>query len=617
MNHPKYKLILGSLINLITKAKGLFDFNLLTEVEIEKNKNKTLERIKVLENEVKKSNKSFNDKNHRLDLEYKNKLNSLINTLENNLANHKLAVHPEPESSFLNSIPTIFVKDESLFEGGIQTNVVGQQSSNGINNYGEQFRTQAGQINNISALAISYLLESNQYLPPQYCAFLSQHWLMRIVVEAKAKYAMASNWKVEINDREIENDVLTKLISYDVKYNLRYHLKKYLINLSIYGISHLLFKNKNDNYLEPNLFYDDFAGLKNIEYPFIFPYLTNAITNNPLSNWFYKPKYWRIFNNRIVHSKNMITHTINDVPDIQKPYYLYSGISDIQKVLNNVFFAAKSDNELALILRTMRLINLEIPASGGGSILEDSSFINRIKDINTLMDNYGVLPTLGDESLSIKQTGLNGVTTLAKSAYQNVGKVIGIPYPYLFSESPENASSESGKIETQTLSVTVETVRAEHLTPVLQRFYASVWNTYIDKKQPIKPDDVSIMYEEMERPSQFEDAQAGSVKAQTYTALKDSGILHPVELANIIYNDRKSKINKPTDKIKKEMAEYDKKQLALMKTGMSMKKKSDGYNKDSNKSKLRLNGKMSKGKRNVSRGKNDKAPNQTDIKNRK
>lgn len=166
--------------------------------------------------------------------------------------------------------------------------------------------------------------------------------------------------------------------------------------------------------------------------------------DDPLSEWFYKPRSWWV-NGKTVAASRMITIVSRELPDILKPVYQFAGLPLTQMAkpyVDNWLTTRQSVNDLLGNFSTTILMTdmASVMNEGGGE-----SLMNRVALFNRYKSNRGTFVADKDsEDVKNVSASLASLDKLQAQAQEHMSSVSGIPLVVLLGITPSglNATSE-------------------------------------------------------------------------------------------------------------------------------------------------------------------------------
>ncbi len=172
------------------------------------------------------------------------------------------------------------------------------------------------------------------------------------------------------------------------------------------------------------------------------PYWYNSI--DPTDPDFYKPKWWFVMG-KMTHDSRLLLFRSNELPDLFKPAYNFSGMSMTQLMEIDVAQWLRARNAVSDVIynfsTTVLKTNMEATLAGD----EDNDLFRRLELFNKTKSNQSTMVVDKDsEELEKVQTSLSGLDELQAQAQEHMAAPCHIPLVKLFGITPSglNASSE-------------------------------------------------------------------------------------------------------------------------------------------------------------------------------
>lgn len=288
-----------------------------------------------------------------------------------------------------------------------------------------------------------------------------------------------------------------------------------------------------------------YEGITQVDPSWITPELDMRSAGDPSYPYFLEPTWWCV-NGRRYHRSHLIVVRHEEVPDIVKPVYLFSGLSIPQKIYQRVYNAVRSSNEAPMLLMTKRLMvkKVDMPSV----LMNQQAFENRAKFSSYFRDNYGTDLIDQSEEISQYDTSLTDVDGVMMSQYRLIAAESGIPSTKFLGESPTGMNS-SGNYEESSYHELLGVIKKEHYTPFLQRHYLLLLLSEICPKYGIAPFDFTIEWEKSDEPTEKEAAEINKIKADADAVYTSIGALSGEDVRKKIINDPATGYNGLSDEI--------------------------------------------------------------------
>lgn len=367
---------------------------------------------------------------------------------------------------------------------------------------------------------------SQSFIGHQLCAILSQHWLIDKACSMPGRDAIRQGFDaVSVDGDDLPPEALKVLRKYDRQYRLNWNLEQFVRMGRIFGIRIALFKVEStdpDYYLKPfnldGVTPNSYKGIVQVDPYWCAPELDQAAASMPDSIHFYEPTHW-IINGQRYHRSHLVIFRNAEPPDLLKPMYLYGGVPVPQKIMERVYGAERTANEVPMLVQTKRsnvwLTDMTTFAAKGDDAVE------RLQEWIRYRDNFGL--KLGDKEADEFQqfdTSLADLDAALMSQYQLVAAGAEVPSTKLLGTSPKGFNA-TGEYEESSYHESLESIQTHDLTPFIERHHALVQKSFIDGEQI----ETTVSWRPLDTPTAKELADTNLVKAQTGAALIAAGAL--------------------------------------------------------------------------------------------
>lgn len=236
--------------------------------------------------------------------------------------------------------------------------------------------------------------------------------------------------------------------------------------------------NDNDLSLPLGIDYDTtsserWTGVRVIEPWLVSPSSTEM--SDPTSKHYMKPSMWYISGKGQVHSSRIVSFTMFDVPDLLKPMFNFTGISLTQLMSQYIGTAdsmRQSVGDLFLRFRTMIL-------KTNAEKLGNREYLARVKAINNMANNLGVLVVNNNEEIQQVITPVTGLDALVSQAYEMAVAVSSVPVNKLLGTTPRGFNS-TGEFEMRNYYDTIANYQNTMLKPIIERLLRTILNLKFD-----------------------------------------------------------------------------------------------------------------------------------------
>lgn len=373
------------------------------------------------------------------------------------------------------------------------------------------------------------------------CAILKQNWIINNACNIPGQDAIRPGYELSVKE---ENQLSTEEID-DFK---SISLKKYQIleicaraveKKKVFG-SALVVPLFNCDYdysvpynpesIKPN----SYKGMVVVE-PFWLQFEFNQdALQNPLSPYFYNPTWFKLSNGIRIHSSHCIFLKNTVVPDILKPTYYYGGIPLTQMIYQRVYAAERVANEAPMLALSKRLLVADLNIS---SFLKNSQEIkDKCAALSYMRDNFGVAVKRTGDNIQQIDTNLSDFDALIMTQYQLVAAIAQMPATKLLKAQPTGLNA-TGEYDFKDYVQSLQTIQDNDMKPIIDR-HNELLSISMGKKI-----DFTTTFNPIDVPSKSDLAQINSLKAQTLSALVQSGILAQEEARESLRSDEDTDFN--------------------------------------------------------------------------
>lgn len=352
-------------------------------------------------------------------------------------------------------------------------------------------------------------------------AQLSMHWLMYRCCHLPAQDAVRNGWYLSDDIRDLQD--------YDNQYNLSTVMVDMVHLARVFGGRLILFKTQSDDegYSIPfNIDgVDKYEGMVAIDSQYAQP-MISAETNDPTSEFFMKPQFWRIGTKVIHHSHLHICIPFN-VPATLKSRYSYLGISLVQQIQDRVFSAERCANEAEQLLISKRMIGLKV---SDAALMNPSKLTDNLTNWTNTMNNFGIRVLGSEEEIIQHDTSLADLPAVVEQQYQLIAAASGIPENKLLGLGTTGMNN-TGDYSIKTYYESLKGIQNNQLTPLLSRHYQLLQKSLGKEVTPIE-----ILWEPLDMPTSKEAAEITNIEAQRDLALFNIGAVDSDDVRKRINN---------------------------------------------------------------------------------
>lgn len=251
--------------------------------------------------------------------------------------------------------------------------------------------------------------------------------------------------------------------------------------------------------------------------------------NNPMSQDFYSPTWFKLPNGLRIHKSHCIFLRNTTVPDILKPTYYYGGIPLTQMIYQRVYCAEKVANEAPMLALSKRLLVADIPyqqfKTNRGKIEEN------LNAITYMRDNFGILTKRPDAQIQQIDTSLSDFDSLILTQYQLVAAIAQMPATKLLKAQPTGLNA-TGEYDFKDYIQTLQTIQDNDIKPIIDRHNQLLSLSLFGKDMQL-----ITTFNPIDTPSKIEIAQSNGSKAQTLATLIGSGVISQEEAREALRSD--------------------------------------------------------------------------------
>lgn len=382
---------------------------------------------------------------------------------------------------------------------------------------------------------LGFFASGSMFIGYQACAMIATNWLVDKACNMPARDAIRNGYLINCGDDEVSE----QLRKSDKRYNVLKNMRELIHFGRLYGGRVVLFNIASAN---PKEFYENpfnidgvsagsYKGMSQIDPNWLEPVVNENSLNDPASNDFYEPEFWRV-KDVIYHKSHLHIFVPYPVPDFLKPTYRYLGVPVPQRILDRVYQAERSANESSQLLMTKRLVEVKVFES---ALDNKSELEKQISAMVAYRDNYGVKVSAEGEGVIQHDTGLGDVDTVIMNQYQLVAAAANVPATKLLGTQPKGFNA-SGEYEESIYREELESVQANDLSPLLERHYQLQ-----AKSDGIElSEELSIQWEPLDSPTATEWVDINLKKSQIAKTYFDMGAIDAEDERNRLRQDRNS-----------------------------------------------------------------------------
>jgi phage-related protein (TIGR01555 family) len=373
---------------------------------------------------------------------------------------------------------------------------------------------------------------SQGFIGHQIAAMIAKHWLVDKACTMPARDAIRQGYKIDAENQ----DVIDKLTHLNKQHRINYTMREFVRRGRAAGGQVALFNVSSTapDYYELPFNLDGvtpgaYKGITLIDPVNVQPDLTEDCLNDPASQNYYSPKFWRIGNRRYHHS-HLAIFVPYPVSNVLKPSYGFFGVSVPERVYERVYAAERSANEAPQLLMTKRLLTMGIP---GLENADNAAVAENIAWFVQMRDNYGVQISDNETTFNQFDTALGDVDALLMTQYQLVAAGANVPATKLLGTTPKGFNA-SGEYEEAVYREELESIQTNDLEPLLERHHE-----LLTKSEGIT-DAISVQWNPLDSPTSIEYADIALKKAQAAATLQQTGAIDGQDIRAQIKGDKES-----------------------------------------------------------------------------
>lgn len=385
----------------------------------------------------------------------------------------------------------------------------------------------------VNEAQLGFYASGAMFIGYQACAMLATNWLIDKACNMPARDAVRNGYLLMCGSDEIA----ARLMAQDKKYALKRHLRELVHFGRVYGGRIVLFDVQSAN---PEEYYKapfnldgvqagTYRGMSQIDPNWLTPVLTEDNLNDPASQSYYEPTFWRI-KDRLYHKSHLRIFVPYPVPDYLKPHYRYLGVSVPQRIMERAYCAERSANEGPQLLMTKRLTSVNM---GDSALSDREKLAENLADWVAFRDNYGVRVGGTEETIQQFDTALADVDTVIMTQYQLAASVAEVPATKLLGTQPKGFNA-SGDYERSVYREHLESIQTNDMTPLLETHYQ-----LLAKSEGVAlPAEIAIQWLPVDSPTAKEWAEIDKIKADRDAALFNTGAIDGEDIRNRLREDR-------------------------------------------------------------------------------
>lgn len=446
------------------------------------------------------------------------------------------AIFDSPEKALEIAVQRKAVADFVPTEGHTQDSMSGNNTSL----WGAQSQYQV-------PIALLNWYGNQGFIGYQFCALLSQNWLIRKACAMPAKDAIRKGYMITKNDGgKLSPDVLNAFNKAAKKYKLKSRMREFVTFGRIYGIRVAVFQvaSPDKEYYQKPFNIDgvrpgSYRGIAMADPYWITPLLDMDAVNNPDSQNFYEPTWW-VVQGKMIHRSHCVIFRTEELPDVLKPTYYYGGIPLPQQIMERVYNSERTANEAPLLTMTKRLNIMKVDLAQ--AIANPVDVAARVTSAAQYRDNYGYYLIDREDEITQTDTTLADLDAVIMTQYQLVASVACVPATKLLGTTPKGFNS-TGEYDEASYHEELETMQEHDITPLLDMHHKLVIKSDIAPEFGTEYFEVEVNWHSLDAMTAKEEAETNEIKARTDVHLADAGAIDGQDIRDRIINDLDSGYN--------------------------------------------------------------------------
>lgn len=374
------------------------------------------------------------------------------------------------------------------------------------------------------------------------CAIIAQHEIVNRACSIPAVDAIAHGYKIYCSSlkhkpgADHEADEARWLYDLKLYSDETMHMSDICVQLNykkkVFGVALAVPRVEGAEYEKPfnidGIKKGSYKGFSVIDPYWITYEFGDDLQNNPLSDGFYEPEYYRLPSGQRIHKTWIVKCVNTHVPDILKPTYYFGGIPLTQMIYERIFCADKIANEAPLLAMTKRLL---IADANVEEMIKDPAHANKMmKAINYFRDNFSIFFKKPSSQVQQIDTSLGEFDQLIMTQYQLVACIAQMPATKLLKVTPTGFQS-TGQYEWKDYAQSLLEIQKNDYTPLLNFHYLlALKSLYPDRKDL----SVTVEFNPIDVPTKEEAATIESRISQLASTLINSGVVTPEEARSLL-----------------------------------------------------------------------------------
>jgi len=385
----------------------------------------------------------------------------------------------------------------------------------------------------------------------QIAAIISQHWLVQKACAMPARDAVRKGYDVVTEDgEELTPDMMKIVRRLDKEFKLVDNMKELVTKGRIFGIRIAMFKIETGDEAADEEFYKNpfnldyikpgsYKGISQIDPYWIVPMMDIESNSDPSNINFYEPTWWQV-NGKLYHRSHLIIYRHGTLVDINKPAYLYGGISVPQMIAERVYGSERTANEGPLLTMTKRTGIFKTDLTQATANYD--RFSAKVQAMSALANNYATRVLGEDDEYNQFDTALADVDSVIMTQYQLVAAIAGVISTKLLMTQPKGFNA-TGDYEEGVYHEELDTVQNNDMTPLAERHYAILLRSCLP--EALNTDEnrdliLTVKWRPLDTPTAKELADTQLVEAQRDAALMQTGAIDAYDIRERLSRDKNS-----------------------------------------------------------------------------
>ena len=398
-----------------------------------------------------------------------------------------------------------------------------------------------GNFSTVNVQALGFLVSSSSFIGYQNMELLGQNWIIERACGLRVRDAIKKWYEITVGDgTALDASQIKEIEKMDKKYKLKENMMEAVFFKNVFGVRHILFKHSNPDFDYSQPFNIDawgegeYEGISQIDPSWIMPAFNDLDLSDPTRIDFYEPTYW-VMNGKKYHKSHFVILRGPKVGDSLKSTYRYGGISLAQLAYERAYAAERSANEAPQLLMTKRLVNRFVDLAKAFS--DKSKFAQKILDMVSYRDNFGVNILGKDENITQLDTTLSDVESVIKNQYEIVCAVFGDPVSKIMGTG--HGGLGTGDTDEDYYISNVEQLQGDDLQRIGEAHYERLVATFVQPKMGVEPE-IEMTWRPLKVMSAKELAEINNLNANTDSILESLGAIDSIDIANRLIADKNS-----------------------------------------------------------------------------